>query len=41
MEQIRTIDKQRLHDRIGRLDGQKMILVNEALKVSLGLVANT
>ncbi len=41
MEQIRTIDKQRLHDRIGRLDGQKMKLVNEALKVSLGLVANT
>ena len=41
MEQIRTIDKQRLHDRIGRLDGQKMKLVNEALKVSLSLVANT
>ena len=41
MEQIRTIDKQRLHDKIGRLDDQKMKQVDEALKVSIGLVPNT
>jgi mRNA interferase MazF len=41
MEQIRTIDKQRLHDKIGRLDDQKMKQVDEALKVSVGLVPNT
>jgi mRNA interferase MazF len=40
-EQIRTIDKQRLHDKIGHLDGQRMKQVDEAVKVSLGLVSNT
>lgn len=41
MEQIRTIDKQRLHDKIGQLDDQKMNQVDESLRVSLGLVSNT
>ena len=38
LEQIRTIDKQRLIQRITELDPKIMSYVNEALKISLGLV---
>ncbi|MFK5705857.1 type II toxin-antitoxin system PemK/MazF family toxin [Ligilactobacillus sp. LYQ139] len=38
LEQIRTIDKQRLADRVTHLDSQVMHDVDEALKVSVGLV---
>ncbi|RCX12376.1 mRNA interferase MazF [Anaerobacterium chartisolvens] len=37
LEQIRTIDKQRLRERIGHLDGELMERINEALSVSFGL----
>ena len=37
LEQIRTIDKKRLRERIGRLDQKRMKSVNEALFVSFGL----
>ena len=37
LEQIRTIDKQRLRERIGRLDDELMTTVNEAIGVSFGL----
>lgn len=36
LEQIRTIDKQRLKDKIGELSSGTMAMVNEALLVSLG-----
>ncbi len=36
-EQIRTIDKKRLRERIGRLDDELMKKVNKALNVSFGL----
>lgn len=38
LEQIRTIDKKRLRERIGRLDDELMEKVNEALSVSFGLI---
>ncbi|MBE7034603.1 MAG: type II toxin-antitoxin system PemK/MazF family toxin [Ruminococcaceae bacterium] len=38
LEQIRTIDKRRLRERLGRLDDEMMAKVNEAIAVSLGLV---
>lgn len=38
LEQVRTIDKQRLIQRITELDPKIMSYVNEALKISLGLV---
>jgi len=38
LEQIRTIDKRRLRERIGRLDEELMERVNEALTVSFGLI---
>ena len=38
LEQIRTIDKQRLREKIGHLDEELMERVNEALSVSFGLV---
>ncbi|WP_242136590.1 type II toxin-antitoxin system endoribonuclease NdoA [Bacillus cereus group sp. BfR-BA-01360] len=38
LEQIRTIDKQRLTDKITRLDEVMMIRVDEALQISLGLI---
>ncbi len=38
LEQIRTIDKKRLRDRIGRLDEDLMERINEALTVSVGLI---
>ncbi len=37
LEQIRTIDKKRLREKIGRLDDELMEKVNEALSVSFGL----
>lgn len=38
LEQIRTIDKQRLTDKITHLDQSMMERVNEALLISLGLI---
>ncbi|MEW9503059.1 type II toxin-antitoxin system PemK/MazF family toxin [Jeotgalibacillus marinus] len=38
LEQIRTLDKQRLTDKITHLDDEMMDKVDEALQVSLGLV---
>ncbi len=37
LEQIRTIDKKRLREKIGRLDEELMDKVNEALSISFGL----
>lgn len=38
LEQLRTIDKQRLQDRIASLNSERMQQVDHALKVSVGLV---
>lgn len=38
LEQIRTIDKQRLTDKITHLDEEMMLKVNEAMQISLGLI---
>ena len=37
LEQIRTIDKRRLKEHMGRLDDQSMRRVENALQVSFGL----
>lgn len=37
LEQIRTLDKQRLTDKITKLDHQMMERINHALQISLGL----
>ena len=37
LEQIRTIDKTRLKERMGRVDDATMVRVDEALSVSFGL----
>ncbi len=37
LEQIRTIDKRRLKEKMGRLDDRSMNSVNQALTVSFGL----
>lgn len=37
LEQIRTIDKRRLREKIGRLDEELMLRVNDALSISFGL----
>jgi mRNA interferase MazF len=37
LEQIRTIDKRRLKERMGRLDSQSMNQVDQALSISFGL----
>ena len=37
LEQVRTIDKRRLREHMGRLDDQHMSLVNDAIAVSFGL----
>ncbi|MDK2934137.1 MAG: mRNA interferase MazF [Clostridiales bacterium] len=37
LEQIRTIDKKRLKEKIGHLDDELMEKVNEALNISFGL----
>ncbi len=39
LEQIRTIDKRRLREKIGRIDEKIMDSVNNALSISFGLVA--
>lgn len=38
LEQIRTIDKRRLKEKIGIIDNELMAKVNDALNVSFGLV---
>lgn len=38
LEQIRTIDKQRLTDKITHLDDEMMANVNEGIQISLGLI---
>ncbi len=38
LEQIRTVDKQRLTDKITHLDEEMMEKVDEALQISLGLI---
>lgn len=40
MEQIRTIDKKRLKEKIGHLDSDAMQRVNDALNVSFGIGSN-
>lgn len=37
LEQVRTLDKRRLKERMGELDSSSMDQVNNALQVSLGL----
>ena len=37
LEQIRTIDKKRLREKISHIDTELMVKVNEALKVSLSV----
>lgn len=37
LEQIRTIDKKRLREKIGHFDEDMMIKVNECLRISIGL----
>ena len=39
LEQIRTLDKRRLKERMGHLDDQTMQTVNSAIAVSFGIVA--
>ena len=39
LEQIRTIDKRRLKDRMGALDNTSMNQINNALQISFGLEA--
>ncbi|MDD6189930.1 MAG: type II toxin-antitoxin system PemK/MazF family toxin [Clostridiales bacterium] len=41
LEQIRTIDKKRLKDRMGKLDDKLMNQVDNAIAVSFGLTDNT
>lgn len=36
LEQIRTIDKKRLREKIGKFDDEMMRLVDDALKISIG-----
>ncbi len=38
LEQIRTIDKRRLQEKVTHLDADMMRKVDEALKISLGLI---
>ena len=37
LEQVRTLDKSRLRERMGALDGDTMHLVDDAMRVSFGL----
>ena len=37
LEQIRTIDKKRLKEKMGRLDGPSMAEIDQALSISFGL----
>ncbi len=38
LEQIRTIDKKRLREKIGRLDDELMESVNKAIAISFGII---
>ena len=38
LEQIRTLDKRRLQQRLGQIDDQLMEKINQALLISLGLI---
>lgn len=38
LEQVRTIDKKRLREKLGHLDEEMMYKVDEALSISFGLV---
>ncbi len=38
LEQIRTLDKRRLKDKIGSIELKKMELINTAILVSLGVI---
>lgn len=38
LEQLRTVDKRRLKERIGRMEAEAMKKVNEALVISLGII---
>jgi mRNA interferase MazF len=38
LDQIRTVDRQRLVRRLGVVDSANMVKVDEALKISLGLL---
>lgn len=38
LEQIRTIDKKRLREKIGKFDTKLMVEVDDCLKISLGLI---
>lgn len=40
LEQIRTIDKHRLKERMGRLDNTSMTRIDQALSISFGLEAD-
>ncbi len=37
LEQIRTIDKKRLKEKIGKLDDERLLQVDEALGISFGI----
>ena len=37
LEQIRTLDKRRLKEHMGRLDEQSMLRIDQALQISFGL----
>lgn len=37
LEQIRTIDKKRIFDKVGSVSAEKMALINEAIKTSLDI----
>lgn len=39
LEQIRTIDKRRLREKIGKFDDEMMRYIDDALKISIGLVS--
>ena len=39
LEQIRTLDKQRLREKIGKLSDYKMSFVDRAMQISLGILA--
>lgn len=41
LEQVRTIDKHRLKERMGKLDADSMHLVDRALSISFGLEADS
>ncbi len=41
LEQMRTLDKQRLRERMGAVDDNSMEKVDEAIQISLGLISTT